>query len=69
MGYRPREPGPAPRLLQPRKAELLEVLDQTALALAALLGRWGDGIPATVRLEIRQIHEPLLHLLIRAKRR
>ena len=50
-------------------SEIWDVLETMDNNLTALIARWSDGVPAQVRAEIRQYHEPLLQLLIRAGRR
>lgn len=54
----------------PTRAELLDLLEQLDISLATWVGRWADSIPPEVRAEILlQAYEPVLRMLIRARRR
>lgn len=61
---------PPPTGQSPTRSELLDLLERQTLALSSLVGRWQDGIPPEVRAEIMtELYEPVLQMLIRARRR
>lgn len=54
----------------PTKPQLLDLLDGLELSLGNMMRRWENGIPPETRAEIMtEAYEPVLHMLIRAKRR
>lgn len=53
----------------PTRTELLDSMEAWEIALSDLMRRWDDAIPPYVRDEIAQIYQPILQMLIRAKRR
>jgi hypothetical protein len=57
------------RTAQPYRPELLDAIEATEEQLSAMIGRWGNGIPGRVRLELIRVRQPLMRLLIRAGRR
>jgi hypothetical protein len=62
--------GPRPRRDRgPRRVDLLDALDEAERRLSDMVGRWTNGTPAVLRVELRDIGTPLLRLLLRAGRR
>jgi len=57
----------SPRRL-PRTSNLLDLIETTETRLSELVGRWFDGIPAEVRVELHAIRQPLTEALIAAGR-
>lgn len=57
------------RAPMPTKKELLACMETLEVALSSMMRRWNDDIPAETRAEIMIAYEPLLHMLIRARRR
>lgn len=53
----------------PTRTEILDQMEIWEVALSAMMRRWDDDIPAETRDEIAQVYQPLLRILIRAKRR
>lgn len=50
----------------PSRAELLDAMSATELAIGDVMRRWDAGIPAEVRAELMDVYRPVLLLLIRA---
>jgi hypothetical protein len=60
-------PPPLPRLTL---RETLDILDLVVTNLASIMSRWQDGVAPELRAEIMlHAHDPLLRLLLRARRR
>lgn len=54
----------------PTKPQLLDLLDRLELTLSNMMRRWTNGILPEIRAEIMtEAYEPVLRMLIRAKRR
>lgn len=54
----------------PHKLDYLDLIDTLENVLSDMMLRWFDGIPAEVRAELMvRAYEPVLHMLIRARRR
>lgn len=54
----------------PHKLEYLDLLDMLEVVLSDMMLRSSDGIVAEVRAELMvRAYEPVLHMLIRARRR
>jgi hypothetical protein len=54
---------------EPRRADLIDAVDNHVTGLDAMIGRWFNSIPAAVRAELHTLREPLEALLIKLGRR
>ena len=57
------------RTTPPKRAELLAALDSVELGLSALMRRWQEGLTPELRVEIMDLYQPVLRILILARRR
>ncbi len=58
---------PLPR--RPTRGHLVDGIDKAEMALADMIARWFDHIPAQIRAELLPIRTELLELLVWEKRR